>query len=96
MLNELYSPTKREWKVIFDQQQENMDDLYDSLDQLRDVLNKNKTRNRKALAWVSEMEKSINDVHKGLKIIRKRVTHIQKAFDVHRREADESESSDQE
>ena len=95
MLDEIYRPTRSEWKVIFDQQQEDMDDLYESLDQLKDVLSKNRTKNRKALAWVNEMEKSVINVHKGLKVIRKRVVRIQKAFNIHKREVDESESSDQ-
>ena len=91
MLDELFRPTQREWMTIFGEQLKTMETLYDNIDQLRKVLDKDQAKNRKAISWVNEMEKNVTELLQGLRIIRKRVLRLQSTLDA-RPQRHESES----
>ena len=91
MLDELFRTTHREWFAIFGEQLETMETLYDNIEQLRKVLDKDQAKNRKAISWVNEMEKNVTELLQGLRIIRKRVLRLQSTLDA-RPQRHESES----
>ena len=91
MLDELLRPTHREWFTIFGEQLRTMETLYDNIEQLRKALDKNQAKNRKAISWVKEMEKNVNELSQGLRMIRKRVLKLQSTLDA-RPQKHESES----
>ena len=77
--------------TIFGEQLKIMETLYDNIEQLRKVLDKNQAKNRKAISWVNEMEKNVTELLQGLRIIRKRVLRLQSTLDA-RPQRHESES----
>ena len=81
MLDELFRPTHREWMTVFGEQLKTMETLYDNIEQLRKVLDKDQAKNRKAISWVNEMEKNVTELLQGLRIIRKRVLRLQSTLD---------------
>ena len=66
---------------IFDDQQEPLDSLHDNIRQLRDILNKNQAKNRKALSWVREMEMNVDDFLRSLRVMKNRVLRLQSELD---------------
>ena len=91
MLDELFRTTHREWFAIFGEQLQTMETLYDNIEQLRKVLDKDQAKNRKAISWVNEMEKNVTELLQGLRIIRKRVLRLQSTLDA-RPQGHESET----
>ena len=77
--------------TVFGEQLKTMETLYDNIEQLRKVLDKNQAKNRKAISWVNEMEKNVTELLQGLRIIRKRVLRLQSTLDA-RPQKHESES----
>ena len=77
--------------TVFGEQLKTMETLYDNIEQLRKVLDKNQAKNRKAISWVNEMEKNVTELLQGLRIVRKRVLRLQSTLD-ERPQIDESKS----
>ena len=77
--------------TVFGEQLKTMETLYDNIEQLRKVLDKNQAKNRKAISWVNEMEKNVTELLQGLRIIRKRVLRLQSTLD-EKPQIDKSES----